>query len=129
MIPTLIKILEAFKSILTTGLDLNEKKNEKKAALVRALGEACRETEQALKKLRQGDRSDLEKLEKDISNKWINVSSLLRREDAELATTAYMKGAAWSNAENWSQTDFDKAIENIRIIDEFVAKQLLTIKN
>jgi hypothetical protein len=62
---------------LKTGIDFNDKKNEEKAKLLRILGNASRETEQAFKKLRNGDKTDLGLLESRISNKWIEASALL----------------------------------------------------
>jgi len=125
MVDITIKVLEFFKKLFQENHELRQKKNAEINKLLNTLGEACRETEMAIKKLRKGDQSDLGALQTSIANKWIYASTLLREEDKELAVAAYQKGASWTSADEWSQEDFQKAIDNIKMIDTFVQEALM----
>ena len=111
--------LNALKKI--TGYSQEADQHQKE--LIKELGSAARETEVAIKKLREGKdtRSDLEI---SISKKWVAAAALLKNDDKELALRLYQKGQAWTTAASWTPENFEVAIANIKEIDEYVEKIL-----
>ncbi|MEQ6125236.1 hypothetical protein AAON49_13595 [Pseudotenacibaculum sp. MALMAid0570] len=119
-----LKGLNVFLSVLKGLVGIKDKIDENQEKLIRTLGMAARETEVAINKLKNGENT-VPDLENTIASKWVEASALLKKEDKQLALTLYAKGQAWTNVKEWTDEDFDTAISNIRMVDQYV-KEILS---
>ena len=119
-----LKGLSIFLNILKGLVGIDRQTNEDQRKLITTLGEAARSTQDAIRKLRNGEDT-IADLETTIAKKWIAASALLKSEDKNLAIRLYGKGQAWINAKDWSEEDFERAMANIKAVDNYV-KQIIS---
>ncbi len=119
-----LKGLDVFLNILKKILGINEQLEQHQKDLIITLGKAARNTQDAIKKLREGTNTTSE-LETTIANQWVEAAALLKKDDKELALKLYQKGQAWTGAKDWTPEDFKIAKANIELVDAYVAKIIL----
>lgn len=116
-----LKGLDVFLNILKKFIGINEQLEQHQKDLIIVLGNAARNTQDAINKLRDGTDAILD-LETKIASQWVEASALLKNDDRELALKLYQKGQAWTDAKNWTSEDFEIATANIKLVDAFVTK-------
>lgn len=116
-----LKGVDIFTNILKKILGRNEQLEQHQKELVIVLGGAARDTQIAIKKLREGTDTTFD-LETKIAKQWVNAAALLKNDDRELALELYQKGQAWTNAKNWTSEDYEIAAANIALVDAYVQK-------
>lgn len=121
-----IKILKTFVDILKGVSDWDKAKIEKNKTVIEALGNASAQTADALKLLRDGDRKALKSKELEIGKLWNQAAALLHDVDKDMAMTLFAKAQAWRNAEDWTEADYDIAVNNLDKIDEFAKKIIMS---
>lgn len=117
-----IDILKSFLELLKGVSAWDKEKVEKNKTMIVALGNASAQTADALKLLRDGDKAALKAKEMEIGKLWNEAAAMLHDVDKDMAITLFAKAQAWRHAEDWTNADYNIAVDNLNKIDDFVKK-------